>query len=82
MGNLLVFRITISGQTDIKLSELQQADGGGCVYQQIPGHDDEDLGHQGGGGGALVLPGGGQHALGLVIPANRGHVRVLNKYRM
>merc|ERR1719336_1264920 len=27
----------------------------------------EGLGHQGGGGGALVLPGGGQHALGLVI---------------
>ena len=66
-GNLLVFRITISGQTDIKLSELQQADGGGCVYQQIPGHDDEDLGHQGGGGGALVLPGGRQNTLGLVI---------------
>ena len=68
VGNLLVFRITISGQTDIKLSELQQADGGGCVYQQIPGHDDEDLGHQGGGGGALVLEGGGQDSLGLVVP--------------
>ena len=38
-------------------------------YQQVlvPGFLLYNLGHQGGGGGALVFPGGRQNTLGLVI---------------
>jgi len=51
-------------------SEVQQADRFGFTvhYQQVPPGQVDHLGHQGRGGGALILPGWWQNTLGLVVP--------------
>jgi len=52
-------------------SEVQQADRFSFTvhYQQVPPGQVDHLGHQGRGGGALVLPGWWQNTLGLVVPS-------------
>ena len=40
------------------------------LYSTAGAGQEDHLGHQGGGGGALILPGGWQDTLGLVVPEN------------
>ena len=63
MGNLLVFSNHNIGEI-LYWTELQQVDDDA---DKLPTGSGYNLGHQGGGGGALVLPGGRQNTLGLVI---------------